>query len=67
MGSPILPDTFSLRHPSELPGFFAFAEIDPITVPDWLVAVVYKDLQHQAPPGRPQRARYNRRGHGGPS
>lgn len=43
-----------------------FAKMDPIPVLNWLVAVVYKDPQHQAPPGRPQRACYNRYGHGGP-
>lgn len=33
-------DTFPLRHPSELPHLFSFAEMNPIAVPNWLLVTV---------------------------
>lgn len=58
------PDTFSLRHPSELPDLFSFADMEPFPVPNWLLTVIAKDPMRQALPGRPQRAHYSRRGRG---
>lgn len=52
-------DTFYLRDPEQLLALFAFLAVDPIPVPDWLLAAVDPgDITQSIP--RPQRNRRRR-------
>lgn len=57
-------DAFSLRHPSHL---FTFAEMNPISVPNWLLITVPMNPQCQPTNGRSQRTRNNCHSQRGPA